>query len=98
LTLTVIVLLVLVALAAIAALAFVALRSVFTPGPTLTGRTVVVNTRKPDDQTIRGILHAQHADRWSLRAAVVVTGVGEQPARGLVHVPVENIAFVQEIG
>jgi hypothetical protein len=92
-----VILLAALALIAVVALAVVALRSVLQVGPPLVGRTVVVNTRKPDDQTIRGVLHGQYADRWTLRNAVYVTGVGETPAAQLVHVPVANIAFVQEI-
>lgn len=67
------------------------------PGPSLVGKTVVINTRKPDDQTIRGVVHGQYPDRWTLRDAVYVTGVGDQPIDGLEHVPVANVAFAQEI-
>jgi hypothetical protein len=71
---------------------------VVAPGPSLVGKTVVINTRKPDDQTIRGVVYGQYADRWTLRDASYVTGVGERPIENLAHVLRENIAFVQELG
>jgi hypothetical protein len=86
-----------VALVALAGLFALLVRSRILPGPTLIGRTLVVHTRRPDDQTIRGILHGAHADRWTLRDAVIVTPAGEQAAGGLQHIPVKNIAFAQEI-
>jgi hypothetical protein len=86
------------ALIAVLALAVLVLRRHAGAGPLLVGRTVVVNTRRPDDQTIRGVLHGQYADRWTLRDAAYVDGGSEHPVRELVHVPVTNIAFVQEIG
>ena len=93
---------VLIALAALAALAvgaltFVALRSRLSPAPSLAGRTVVIHTRRPDDQSIRGVLVAQHADRWTLREAVYLGGSSEHSVAGLTHVPVANIAWAQEV-
>jgi hypothetical protein len=85
------------ALAAIAALVVLALRSQLAPGPSLAGRTVVVHTKRPDDKTIRGVLHAQHADRWTLREAVLVTPIGDRPLGGLQHVLVTNMSFTQEL-
>jgi hypothetical protein len=67
------------------------------PGPSLVGKTVVVNTRQPDDQTIRGVVYGHYADRITLRDAVYVTGVGEQAAPGLEHIPVGNVSAMQEI-
>jgi hypothetical protein len=84
-----------VALIAVSAPAAQVLRRHAGAGPTLVGRTVVVNTQ--DDQTIRGVLHAQYADRWTLRDAVYMSGGTETPARDLVHVPVSNVGVVQEI-
>jgi hypothetical protein len=84
-----------IALAAIAALAVITSRSALASGPSLAARTMVVHTR--DDKTIRGVLHAQHADRWTIRDAVLVTPMGEQPAGGLQHIPVANISFAQQI-
>lgn len=68
------------------------------PGTPLTARTVIVNTRRPDDQTIRGVLVAQHADRLTLRDVVYLHGSAERAVDGIVHVPAANVAFVQEIG
>ena len=69
-----------------------------TPGPSLVGRTLVINTRKPDDQTIRGVVHGQYPDRWTLRDATLVTPLGEQPVPGGVyHVPLEKISGAQQI-
>lgn len=67
----------------------------FAPGPSLYGRSVVVSTRRPDDQSIRGVLVAQHSDRVTLREAIYLPG--DKAIDGLVHVPVANVAFVQEI-
>jgi hypothetical protein len=81
--------------AAIGALAFVALRSQLAPGPSLLSKTVVVHTR--DEQSIRGALYAQHADRVTLREAIYLHGEDRQPVEGLVHVPVTSISWMQEI-
>ena len=87
----------LVAFAAIAALAFVALRSQATNGPKLAGRTVELHTKRPDDQTIRGVLVARHADRWTLEQAVYRHSSGDQPIGDpVVHVPADNIAWFTE--
>lgn len=69
---------------------------VLNPAPSLVGRTLAV-TDRDQDLTLRGILHAQHADRWTFRDAVYVTSLGEQPAGGLVHVLVANIGPTQEL-
>lgn len=69
------------------------------PGPILSGRTVTVYTRRPDDQTIRGVLVAHHSDRLTLAQAVYVVpgdGAPDVPIDGAVHVLASNIAFVQE--
>jgi hypothetical protein len=80
--------------AAIAGLVILALRSQLTPGPSLCSVTLVVHTR--DEQSIRGILTAQHADRISLRDTVYIHGADQQPA-GLVHIPTSSISWMQEI-
>jgi hypothetical protein len=86
-----------VAIAAIAALATVAIRSQTAPGPPLVGRTIEVHTRRPDDQTIRGILVAQHSDRWTFEQAVYRHTSGDAPIKDrVVHVPVANIAWYGE--
>lgn len=58
-------------------------------------KTVVVNTK--DDQSIRGVLYAQHSDRLSLTQAVYIDGQSELPINGLTHVPLSNIAWIQEL-
>lgn len=85
------------ALAAIGALAAVTLRSQLAPAPSLAGKTIVVNTRRPDDQSIRGILVARHADQVTLREVIYIHQSGDQPAAGLVHIPIEAISWMQEI-
>jgi hypothetical protein len=67
-------------------------------GAVLSGRTVTVNTRRPDDQSIRGVLVAHHSDRLTLADAVYVVA-GEAPdieISGTVHVLTANVAFLQE--
>jgi len=94
---------VIIALAATAFIAVVALlvaavALIRSPGPPLTGKTVVVHTKRPDDRTIRGVLHGVYADRWTLRDAVALMPGGvEQPLGGLEHIPLANISFAQEI-
>jgi hypothetical protein len=86
-----------VALASVAALATVAIRSQTAPGPALAGRTVEIHTKRPDDQTIRGILVAQHSDRWTLEQAIYRHSSGDQPiADNVVHVPTANISWYGE--
>lgn len=67
------------------------------PGPSLVGRTVVVHTRRPDDQSVRGVLVAHHADRLVLRDAVYLHATGTQAADGLVHIPLLTMSTMQEI-
>lgn len=68
-----------------------------TPGPSRHGQTVTVNTRRPDDQTLRGVVLAEHADRVILGDAAVVTGGGLQPVPGgVLSVPTANVAWTQE--
>lgn len=86
-----------IAVAAIAGLVFLTVRARMMPAPSLVKRTVVVHTRRPDDQTIRGVLVAQHADRLILKEAVYMYGSGNQPILGLAHVPVGAISWMQEI-
>lgn len=89
----------LIALAAIAALTYITLRSRLSPGPTLVGKTLVVHTAAPDQKTLRGILHGQHADRLSLREVVELRpgDLEDIPHGGVVHVPVARVLMIQEI-
>ena len=64
----------------------------------LSGRTLVVHTRQPDDQTIRGVVHTFDDQLVILRDAVYLTKEGQhQPAGGLVTVPRANISNWQEL-
>ncbi len=83
------------ALAAIAGLVFIAVRSQIAPGPPLTGRTVVIHTR--EGSSVRGVLIAQHADRFTLKEPIVLHSTGEQPAGGTAHILVANIDWLQEL-
>jgi hypothetical protein len=62
----------------------------------LRGRTVTVQTRRPDDQTIRGTLLHEYGDRLTLTDATYLNGRSETPIGGLVHVPAANVAWLQE--
>lgn len=69
------------------------IRSRYTPGPRLTGHTIVVNF---GEQTVRGIVLADHSDRITLTEALFVSAGAEHPAGGLVHIPRGQISSVQE--
>jgi hypothetical protein len=64
----------------------------------MTGRTVIIHTKKPDERSIRGVVYGQYADRWTLtESTLMINAEKEQTLLGLQHVPVENISFVQEV-
>jgi hypothetical protein len=67
------------------------------PGPKVVGRSLVVHTRKPDDQSIRGIVAAHYADRLVFRDAQYLHASGAQAAAGLVEVPLINVSSWQEL-
>lgn len=52
------------------------------PGPSLEGKTLVVHTRKPDDQSIRGICVADYGDRLVLRKALYYGTEGASTSAG----------------
>lgn len=88
----------LVAVIAIAALVVaLTLVSKWKPAPALTGKTIVVQTQRPDDQSIRGVCVAHHSDQLTLRDAVYLEPTGDRAVGGLVHVPVSSISWLQEI-
>ncbi len=60
------------------------------------GKKVVVNTRRPDDQAIEGVLVRETRRRLILEQAAYVTADGATPIVGRAHVYRENVAFVQE--
>ena len=65
----------------------------------LVKKSVVVTTR--DDETLRGVLIAEHMDRWTLAQAFYRSstpeGPRETPIDGVLHIPRSNIAYVQEV-
>lgn len=62
--------------------------------PSLVAQTVVIQTR--DDQTIRGVLVAEHVDRLYLEQAVYVESPKQQSSiGGLTIVPRANVAWMQ---
>lgn len=77
-----------------AALLVVAARCM--PSKPPVGRRVTVNTKRPDDQTIHGVMLAQHTDVVVLVDATYVTSGGETPIPGRVRVPLANVAWLQE--
>lgn len=88
----------LVLLATVIGVIALAVRSRVVPGPSLVAKTVVVQTKRPDDQSVRGVVLAVHADRWTLTEAFYVTGgPGEHVIPGILHIPSDSIAFVQEL-
>lgn len=66
-------------------------------GPSLVGATLVVHTRKPDDQSVRGVVAAHYADRVVLRDAQYLHPTGAQDAGGLVDVLLINVSTWQEL-
>lgn len=60
----------------------------------LVGRTIEVHTR--DDQSMRGILHAEHADQLTFRETVYLQPGGDEIIKGVVHVPRDNVAWMRE--
>jgi putative intracellular protease/amidase len=82
--------------AAIVALTAVLVLALLRAEPVLKGREVTINTRRPDDQAIRGVL-VREGKRWlELRDAAYLTAGEPLPIDGAVHVPADHIAFVQE--
>jgi hypothetical protein len=67
------------------------------PGPSMVGASLVIHTRKPDDQSIRGVVDAHYADRLVLRDAQYLHSSGAQPAGGVVDVLLINVSTWQEI-
>lgn len=68
----------------------------FLTGPPL-HHEVVVHTRRPDDQTIRGVLIRRNR-RWvKLEAAAYIDGETKIDLNGEVLIRTENIAFIQAL-
>lgn len=60
------------------------------------GVPVTVHTRQPDDQTIHGVLVAEHDDRLLLEASRYVTTAGDQPIPDTVVVLKSNVSWIQQ--
>lgn len=65
--------------------------------PPIQGRTVVIHTRRPDDQSIRGVMVGMYADEVVLEQPQYITADGPRPIDGPLHVPTANIAWWQEV-
>jgi len=62
--------------------------------PPRTGNRVTVHTKKPDDQTLFGVLVGDYADRLVLEDAEYVTPAGGEPIPGVQHVATRDIAWI----
>lgn len=62
------------------------------------GREIVAHTRRPDDQSIRGVLVRVDAAWLELGHAVYVGEEREVPIGGVVLLPRRELAFVQILG
>lgn len=68
----------------------------FLTGPPI-NREVVIHTKKPDDQTVRGVLIRRNR-RWiKLEAARYVDGENQIRLEGEVLIPAGNVAFIQTL-
>lgn len=68
------------------------------PGPRLTGRTVVLERAGRDVMNLRGVVLAQHQDRWTLGEAQAIAPEGDMPLEhAVVHVPVGVVLSISEI-
>jgi hypothetical protein len=64
----------------------------------LEARTVIVNTRQPDDRSVQGVLAHVHGDCLVLRHALyLATGVPPQRMDGDVVIPRDHVAFIQTV-
>jgi hypothetical protein len=66
------------------------------PGPVTTGYPVTVNTKRPDDQTLHGVLVREHPDRLELEDAVWVQPHERTPIPGTVRISKGNISWRQD--
>ena len=62
--------------------------------PARVGSRVTVHTKKPDDQTIFGVLVGDYADRIVLEDASYVTPHGPAPMPGTQHVATRDVAWI----
>ena len=62
--------------------------------PARVGHRVTVHTKKPDDQTIFGVLAGDYTDRIVLEDAEYVTALGVKPMPGSQHFATRDIAWI----
>lgn len=63
----------------------------------LVGLDVVVNTRRPDEMSARGVVVRANDDWLILRDATFLHASGGEPADGFVRIPRSAISTVQQI-
>lgn len=67
----------------------------------LRGRRVVIHTKRPDDQTIAGVLVSTRHGLHALHDAEYVVAekgeVSKHPLEHPVHIPTANIAWIEEL-
>lgn len=62
------------------------------------GVAVTVHTRKPDDQTIHGVVIADTPERLILHGAKYVTAAGDSPIPSPVVIPTTSVSWLQTHG
>lgn len=67
-------------------------------GPPRLGQRVTVHTKKPDDQTLFGVVVGDYTDRLALEDAEYVTAAGGQPLPGRQEIATQDIAWVDVHG
>lgn len=66
------------------------------PGPLLVGKRVVVHTKRPDAQSVRGVVHGDYPDKLVLaEASYYREAGGEQVAQGTIEVDRKDISTTQ---
>lgn len=63
-------------------------------GPPI-AKEIVVNTKQPDDQSLRGILVEKNSHWIVLQNPHVLNGPDWQPLKGSVTIPADHIAWIQ---
>ena len=66
--------------------------------PSRVGERVTVNTKKPDDQTIAGVVVGDYSDRLMLDDAEYVTAAGPRSLPGRQDIATTDIAWVATHG
>lgn len=86
------------ALLELASLAFLIVRRTVGAGPRLTGRTVVLERSGVDVVNVRGVVVAEHEDRWTLAEAQAVHPHGDVPLEHpIIHVPKTVVLSISEV-